>query len=46
MIATTSTVKIQNGKAGEFETLVAAVTAKVRANEPLKLARSDFITPV
>jgi quinol monooxygenase YgiN len=34
MIATTSTVKIQNGKAGEFETLVAAVTAKVRANEP------------
>ncbi len=34
MIAITSTVKIQNGKAGEFETLVSAVTAKVRANEP------------
>jgi quinol monooxygenase YgiN len=34
MIATTSTLKIQNGKAAEFETLVAAVTAKVRANEP------------
>jgi hypothetical protein len=40
MIATTSTVKIQNGKAGEFETLVAAVTAKVRANEPGKPALS------
>jgi quinol monooxygenase YgiN len=34
MIATTSTLKIQNGKTVEFETLVAAVTAKVRANEP------------
>jgi quinol monooxygenase YgiN len=34
MIASTSTLKIQSGKAGEFETLVAAVTAKVRANEP------------
>ena len=34
MIASTSTLKIQNGKTGEFETLVAAVTAKVRANEP------------
>ena len=34
MIACTSTLKIQNGKTGEFETLVAAVTAKVRANEP------------
>jgi quinol monooxygenase YgiN len=34
MIATTSTLKIQNGKSVEFETLVAAVTAKVRANEP------------
>jgi len=34
MIACTSTLKIQTGKTGEFETLVAAVTAKVRANEP------------
>jgi quinol monooxygenase YgiN len=34
MIASTSTLKIQSGKAGEFETLVAAVTTKVRANEP------------
>jgi quinol monooxygenase YgiN len=34
MIASTSTLKIQNGKTGEFETLVAAITAKVRANEP------------
>jgi quinol monooxygenase YgiN len=34
MIASTSTLKIQSGKAAEFETLVAAVTAKVRANEP------------
>jgi quinol monooxygenase YgiN len=44
MIAVTSTVKIRNGKAGEFETLVAAVKAKVRANEPgnllYQLARS------
>ena len=31
MIASTSTLKIQSGKAGEFETLVAAVTAQVRA---------------
>src|SRR5260370_8686617 len=34
MIASTSTLKIQSGKTGEFESLVAAVTAKVRANEP------------
>ena len=29
MIASTSTLKIQNGKTGEFETLVAAVAVKV-----------------
>ena len=34
MIASTSTLKIQNGKAREFETIVAALTKKVRANEP------------
>jgi quinol monooxygenase YgiN len=34
MIASTSTLKIQNGKARELETLIAGVTAKVRANEP------------
>jgi quinol monooxygenase YgiN len=34
MIASTSTLKIQNGKTGEFETAIAALTAKVRANEP------------
>jgi quinol monooxygenase YgiN len=34
MIATTSTLKIQNGKTAEFEALVATVAAKVRANEP------------
>jgi quinol monooxygenase YgiN len=32
MIASTSTLKIQNGKAHEFESIVAALT--VRANEP------------
>jgi quinol monooxygenase YgiN len=50
MIASTSTLKIQNGKTGEFETLVAAVTAKVRANEPgnvlyLLTKRRVTITP-
>ena len=34
MIASTSTLKIQKGKTGEFETAIAALTAKVRANEP------------
>jgi quinol monooxygenase YgiN len=34
MIATTSTLKIRDGKTVEFETLVAAVAAKARAIEP------------
>jgi quinol monooxygenase YgiN len=34
MIASTSTLKIQNGKAGEFEAAVAVMAAKVKANEP------------
>jgi quinol monooxygenase YgiN len=34
MIASTSTLKIQDGKTAEFEALVAVMTAKVRANEP------------
>jgi quinol monooxygenase YgiN len=34
MIACTSTLKVQNGKESEFETAIAALTAKVRANEP------------
>ena len=50
MIASTSTVKIQDGKAAEFETLVAVTAAKVRANEPgtllyqLTKSRSDANT--
>jgi quinol monooxygenase YgiN len=50
MIASTSTLKIQDGKAAEFESAVAAMTAKVRANEPgnllyqLTKSRSDANT--
>jgi quinol monooxygenase YgiN len=34
MIASISTVKVQDGKGAEFESIVADMTAKVRASEP------------
>ena len=46
MIASTSTLKIQNGTTGEFETLVAAVTAKGRANEPGNVYLRSSLTPL